>query len=101
SDIRVRHTGDPTALLERIAASFPGESVCRLDGVRVQFPEGWGLIRPSVTEAALTLRFEGRTSEALRRVVQEFVAVAPELGPWIEPFANPSSRPRPGSTRTP
>ncbi len=36
-------------------------SVIDVDGVRVQFPEGWGLIRASNTQPALVLRFEARS----------------------------------------
>ncbi len=37
-----------------------------VDGVRVQFPEGWGLIRASNTQPALVLRFEARSAERLK-----------------------------------
>lgn len=40
--------------------------VIDVDGVRVQFPEGWGLIRASNTQPALVLRFEARTEEQLK-----------------------------------
>ena len=44
-----------------------------VDGVRVQFPEGWGLIRASNTQPALVLRFEASSAEKLaeyRRIVE-------------------------------
>ncbi|MBI3947642.1 MAG: phosphomannomutase/phosphoglucomutase [Armatimonadetes bacterium] len=91
-DIRVRFTGDPAPLLAAIAAAFPPEQVSRLDGVRVQFPDGWGLARPSVTEAALTLRFEGRTPEALHRIREAFLAPAPALREHLPPPAVPRAR---------
>lgn len=37
-----------------------------IDGVRVRFPEGWGLIRASNTQPALVLRFEARSAEQLK-----------------------------------
>ncbi len=37
-----------------------------VDGVRVQFPEGWGLIRASNTQPALVLRFEARAADKLK-----------------------------------
>lgn len=40
--------------------------VIDIDGVRIQFPEGWGLIRASNTQPALVLRFEARSPEKLR-----------------------------------
>ncbi len=36
-----------------------------VDGVRIQFPEGWGLIRASNTQPALVLRFEAKTPQKL------------------------------------
>jgi phosphomannomutase/phosphoglucomutase len=66
-------------VLEAIAAAFPPERVSRIDGVRVQFDDGWGLARRSVTEPALTLRFEARTAERLAEIQREFLQPAPEL----------------------
>ncbi|MFQ5916395.1 MAG: phosphomannomutase/phosphoglucomutase [Candidatus Binatia bacterium] len=40
--------------------------VIDVDGVRVQFPEGWGLIRASNTQPALVLRFEAKTPAKLK-----------------------------------
>jgi phosphomannomutase/phosphoglucomutase len=37
-----------------------------VDGVRIQFPEGWGLIRASNTQPALVLRFEARSPAQLK-----------------------------------
>lgn len=53
--------------------------ISRLDGVRARFPDGWGLVRASVTEPVITLRFEGHTPEALERIKHEFVRAAPQL----------------------
>ncbi len=39
-----------------------------LDGARVEFDDGWGLVRASNTTACLTLRFEARSDAALRRI---------------------------------
>ena len=39
-----------------------------IDGVRVEFPDGWGLIRASNTQPALVLRFEARTQERLNEI---------------------------------
>jgi phosphomannomutase/phosphoglucomutase len=55
-----------------------------VDGVRVRFPDGWGLIRASNTQPALVLRFEARSHAALeqyRRLVEGVVAtIRGELG---------------------
>jgi phosphomannomutase/phosphoglucomutase len=41
-------------------------NVIDVDGARVQFPEGWGLIRASNTQPALVLRFEARSEAKLK-----------------------------------
>jgi len=41
--------------------------VIDVDGVRVQFPEGWGLVRASNTQPALVLRFEAKTPTQLKQ----------------------------------
>ena len=55
-----------------------------IDGVRVRFPHGWGLVRASNTQPVLVMRFEAETPEALaeyRRLVEQAVAAArAELG---------------------
>ncbi len=55
-----------------------------IDGVRVLFPEGWGLIRASNTQPALVLRFEATSEAALQRIrdivesqVKQYVAGGP------------------------
>jgi phosphomannomutase/phosphoglucomutase len=77
-EYRVHIEHDPR-LLEAIAEAFPPEMVSRQDGVRVQFKDGWGLARLSVTEPVITLRFEGRNRAALERVMERFLAPVPEL----------------------
>jgi phosphomannomutase/phosphoglucomutase len=78
-DIRVAFKGDRQEIIERIAGSFPEERISRLDGVRVDFPGGWGLIRASVTEPVLTLRFEAESRECLDEIMDEFLAPAPDI----------------------
>jgi phosphomannomutase / phosphoglucomutase len=49
-----------------LARAFKGRyETIETDGARILFPEGWGLVRASNTNAYLTLRFEGRTQAAL------------------------------------
>jgi len=55
-------------------ASFPDGKVNTLDGLRVDFNDGWGLIRASNTSAALTARFEASTPEQLRLIMGAFRA---------------------------
>jgi phosphomannomutase/phosphoglucomutase len=46
--------------------------VIDIDGVRVVFPDGWGLVRASNTSPVLVLRFEAQTEERLKEI-QELV----------------------------
>ena len=64
-------------------ASWGRAQLSSLDGVRVDYPDGWGLVRASNTTPILVLRFEGKNAEALETIQQKFreqlLAVAPDL----------------------
>jgi phosphomannomutase/phosphoglucomutase len=47
-----------------------GHALVDVDGVRVTFPDGWGLIRASNTQPILVLRFEAKTPERLEEIRQ-------------------------------
>ena len=51
---------------------FPGANINTLDGVRVDYDDCWGLVRPSNTTPCLVLRFEAADNAALRRVQEKF-----------------------------
>jgi phosphomannomutase/phosphoglucomutase len=53
-----------------------------IDGVRIVFPEGWGLVRASNTNPYLTLRFEARTAAALAEM-KEIVYAALRRHPGV------------------
>lgn len=44
-----------------------------IDGVRVKFPDGWGLVRASNTQPVLVLRFEAQTEVALEKIKKEIM----------------------------
>ena len=54
--------------------AFPGGEVGTIDGLRVDFADGFGLIRASNTTPVLVLRFEGHTQDALHRIEAQFMA---------------------------
>ena len=56
----------------RVAGNFSGGTLINIDGIRVEYPDGWGLIRVSNTAPALTLRFEADDPEALDRIKTRF-----------------------------
>jgi phosphomannomutase/phosphoglucomutase len=73
-------------IAERVRARFAaeGRDLIAVDGVRVRFPRGWGLLRASNTQPVLVMRFEAETPAELaayRRTVEDAVAAArAELG---------------------
>ena len=54
-----------------------------IDGARVVFPDGWGLVRASNTQPVLVLRFEAKTTDALQRIRDLFFAKLKEQN--VEP----------------
>ena len=52
-----------------------------IDGLRVDWPDGFGLIRASNTTPVLVLRFEGQTPEALQRIEAEMMALLKRVKP--------------------
>ncbi|HEY1128606.1 MAG TPA: phosphomannomutase/phosphoglucomutase [Roseateles sp.] len=63
-------------------ADFPGASeIVTIDGLRIEFPDGFGLIRPSNTTPVLVLRFEGHTPEALERIQHDVLAQLKRVKP--------------------
>ncbi|KAF1003567.1 MAG: Phosphomannomutase/phosphoglucomutase [Luteibacter sp.] len=56
----------------RERAAFGDARVTTIDGVRVDWPDGWGLVRASNTESALVFRFEANDGKALERVKEAF-----------------------------
>jgi phosphomannomutase/phosphoglucomutase len=63
-------------VVERVAAHFKRtHKVIDVDGARVLFPEGWGLLRASNTQPVLVMRFEAVTPELLESYRSEMNAV--------------------------
>ncbi|HEX4984852.1 MAG TPA: phosphomannomutase/phosphoglucomutase [Burkholderiales bacterium] len=82
--------GENHALVARLqeSAQFPGaREIIRIDGLRVEYPDGFGLARASNTTPVLVLRFEADDAAALARIQQDFRAVLHGQRPDIElPF---------------
>ncbi|GGP23364.1 phosphomannomutase/phosphoglucomutase [Silvimonas iriomotensis] len=83
-EIQVPVQEDGHAVVARIAANatFPtSTSLITVDGLRIEYPDGFGLIRASNTTPVLTLRLEAENEAALARIGQEIkTAIAPL--PW-------------------
>ena len=62
-------------LVDRVTAKAKAEhEVSDLDGVRIIYPDGWGLIRASNTQPVISVRCEGRTQEALEAIMKDVKA---------------------------
>ncbi len=67
----------------RERASFPGARVSTIDGVRADYPDGWGLVRCSNTTPNLVLRFDANDQSALTRIQETFRAQMLALEPGL------------------
>ena len=78
-DIRIPYTGsDKEAVLDVIAGKLAQYSPNRIDGVRIDFNDGWGMIRASVTEPLFTLRFEAKSNERLHEICEILLSALPD-----------------------
>ena len=81
--------GEPhqlTAQLQALAAdtfAAPAQ-ISTIDGLRVDWPDGFGLIRASNTTPVLVLRFEGQTPEALARIEAAMLALLHRVKPGAQ-----------------
>ncbi len=73
-------------LVQRLVenAAFNHGKVNTLDGIRVDFADGWGLVRASNTNPVLTARFEADSESALEAIKAEFRAQLARTDPELE-----------------
>jgi len=64
-------------------ANFGDAKVSKIDGLRVDYDDGFGLIRPSNTTPILVLRFEADTEQAIARIQGDFKAAIRKIDPTI------------------
>ncbi|MGB7183289.1 MAG: phosphomannomutase/phosphoglucomutase, partial [Burkholderiaceae bacterium] len=68
--------------LQAIADQFEGASeIITIDGLRVEYPDGFGLARPSNTTPVVVMRFEADTAEALARIQTAFAQAIKSVAP--------------------
>ena len=69
------------AIMDRLTASntFADADITSIDGLRIDYPDGWGLARASNTAPVLTLRFEADDRAALQRIAQRFRTALQEV----------------------
>ncbi len=76
--------GEPHRVVRDLVenASFDDSAVVTtIDGLRVDWPDGFGLIRASNTAPVLVLRFEGNSHEALERIRAQMLALLEQFKP--------------------
>jgi phosphomannomutase / phosphoglucomutase len=81
-EIRLDCPDDRKFEIVRRAAEFfrKNYQVIDIDGVRVRFDDGWGLVRASNTQPALVMRFEAHTAKRLEEIRSLFEKKLKELG---------------------
>ena len=86
-NIALPKEGDNHALIAELqkTAKFEGATeVNTIDGLRVEYPDGFGLMRASNTTPVLVLRFEGDSDAALERIRKDFTRVLQQARPGLE-----------------
>ncbi|MBS1190122.1 MAG: phosphomannomutase/phosphoglucomutase [Rhodocyclaceae bacterium] len=82
--------GEPFALVDKLKASGKftnAQEVITIDGVRVEYADGFGLARPSNTTPVVVLRFEADNPEALARIQADFRHAITAVWPGVQlPF---------------
>jgi phosphomannomutase/phosphoglucomutase len=82
--------GEPFALIDKLKAEgrFTGATErITIDGLRVEYPDGFGLARPSNTTPVVVLRFEADNDAALARIQDDFRTAIRGVWPGVElPF---------------
>ena len=74
-NLNVAKDGEQFELMQKILATFHFDATAQIstiDGLRVDFPRGWGLVRPSNTTPCLVIRFEAEDQAELERIQAQF-----------------------------
>ena len=73
-------------IVEELSASalLVGGEASRLDGLRVDYAQGWGLVRASNTSSKLTARFEADSEAELQKIQQTFAAALADIDPTLK-----------------
>jgi Phosphomannomutase len=69
-------------LFNTVVFSQP-HKIIAIDGMRVEFPGGWGLVRPSNTTPKLVVRFEAKTIDLLNDIKAQFRAALLHVDPKL------------------
>ncbi len=67
-------------------SNFDDGKIIEIDGIRVEFDDGWGLLRASNTSPVLVLRFEANSSKALNHIKDRFKEALHKIEPSLTNF---------------
>ena len=72
--VELPEAGDPHEFVDRfrMSASFEGGRLTTIDGLRVDWSDGWGLVRASNTTPVLVMRFDADSNAAMARIQHVF-----------------------------
>ena len=76
--------GEPHRVIEKMGneAQFPGATeIIRIDGLRIEYPDGFGLARASNTTPVIVLRFEADNEAALARIQRDILSAVRAIKP--------------------
>lgn len=80
-DLRISgHEAEFALIRSRVEEEFSSARISYFDGVRVDLPRSWFIIRPSVSENKLSFRFEGETAEELEGLLERVTRLLPGRG---------------------
>jgi phosphomannomutase len=86
-DLRIAAEGlEFAALRDALRSAFPQARISEFDGLRVEIPGAWLLVRPSVSENKISFRFEGETRETLDALLDRALERLPRCRPRLEPL---------------
>jgi len=71
---KIPYSGDRMAIMMLVEEAFSDMECLKIDGVRVVYPDGWFLCRPSNTEPVLIMRAEAHTNQSLRALLSDVVS---------------------------
>jgi phosphomannomutase / phosphoglucomutase len=75
------------ARLQKTAKFTDAKEIITLDGLRVEYADGFGLARPSNTTPVIVLRFEADSEAALQRIQNDFRRIFQQAAPHLKlPF---------------
>ena len=78
-NIHFSEHGEQYKAISKLSESidFPDATINTIDGIRVDYENGWGLVRASNTTPCLVLRFEANNQEIMENIQEKFKA-------WLE-----------------